>query len=282
MSDDEHWLHDMMLPTRVQSMVEAFLAAADAEVPALVEGLYLVGSVALDDVRPHRSDIDFVAVTTQRPDAANLVTLARIHADLQKRWRRPFFDGIYMTWTDLASDPTRLRHCPAAHEGRFESAGPGDMIAWHTRAQHGVRCRGPAVADLTVCTDPTALAAWTHANLDTYWQRRMLDRGAHLLTPAGLEGLSAWACEWYVTGVSRLHSTLATGGITSKEAAGMYALATFPVRWRRVIEEALHIRRAAGGRSLYRSPVTRRRDIRAFTAMVIADAHRSYTERGST
>jgi hypothetical protein len=134
------------------------------------------------------------------------------------------------------------------------------------------------VSDLTVWTDATALAAWTNDNLDMYWQRRVLDRGARLFTPYGLHGLTEWACEWCVTGVSRLHYTLATGAITSKEGAGIYALATFPARCRRVIEEALRIRRAAAGRSVYRSPLSRRRDVRAFTAMVIADAHRLYTE----
>ncbi len=271
----------MILPTPVQSVVDAFLEAVDAEAPGLVEGLYLVGSVALGDFRPHRSDIDFVAVTASRPDAARLAALERVHVRLQDRWRRPFFDGIYVTWSDLASDPTHLDHCPSAHEGRFQPDGPGDVIAWHTLAQHGVCCRGPAVADLTVWTDAAVLAAWTNENLDTYWQRRVLDGGARLLTPYGLIGLTEWACEWCVTGVSRLHYTLATSAITSKEGAGIYALATFPEQWRRVIEAALRIRRAAGGRSLYWSPLARRRDVRAFTEMVIADAHRLYTERGS-
>ena len=267
------------LPAGVQPVVDAFLAAVDAEVPSVVEGLYLVGSVALHDFRPHRSDIDFVAVTARLPDPASLTVLARIHAGLQARRRRPFFDGIYTTWSDLASDPARLGQCPSAHEGRFQPAGPGDLIAWHTLARHGIRCRGPAVRDITVWTDAAALAAWTNTNLDTYWQRRVLDPGARLLTPGGLAGLSNWACEWCVTGVSRLHYTLATGEITSKEGAGIYALATFPDCWRRVIEEALRIRRGAGGRSLYRSPLSRRRDVRAFTEMVIADAHRLYRER---
>src|SRR3712207_5710617 len=122
----------MSLPNPVAAVVDAFLEAADAEVPALVEGLYLVGSVALGDFRPHRSDIDFVAVMARRPDAASLRALERVHARLQERWRRPFLDGIYVTWNDLASDPTLLDHCPTAREGKLQPAGAGDLIAWHT------------------------------------------------------------------------------------------------------------------------------------------------------
>src|ERR671926_451105 len=102
----------MTLPAMVQSVVDAYLDAVDEEMPGLIEGLYLVGSVALQDFRPHRSDVDFVAVMSRRPDAASLAALALIHARLQKRWRRPFFDGIYVTRDDLASDPALLDHCP--------------------------------------------------------------------------------------------------------------------------------------------------------------------------
>lgn len=266
----------MTLPEQVQAVVETFFGMADAEIPGLVEGLYLVGSLALGDFRPHRSDIDFVAVTSGRPEAARLAALEHVHAQLQKRYRRPFFDGIYVTRNDLARPPASATGCPTAHEGRLTTDGRGDPVAWHTLAEHGVRCRGPAVADISVWTDMNVLAAWMNENLDTYWQRRVVDRGARLLSRYGLVSLSAWACEWCVTGVSRLHYTLATGAITSKEGAGIYALATFPPRWRRVIEEALRIRRGAQGRSLYRSPLARRRDVLAFSKMVIDDAHGLY------
>jgi hypothetical protein len=269
---------DMWLPHPVQTVTDAFLGMVDAQVPGLIEGLYFVGSIALNDYRTHRSDIDFVALMAHRPTPDELDTLTHIHTALQQRWRRPFFDGIYVTQLDLASDPQSLAHCPSAHEGRFLPASEGDIITWHTLAQHGLRVRGPAISPLTVWVDPTRLAAWTDQNLDAYWQRHVLDRGARLLTPSGLVGQSAWSCEWCVTGVSRLHYTLATGSITSKEGAALYVHATFPARWHRVLDEALRIRRADRRRSLYRSPFARRRDVRAFTAMVIADAHRLYKQ----
>jgi hypothetical protein len=141
--------------------------------------------------------------------------------------------------------------------------------------------RGVAVDELAVWTDADALAAWTDDNLDSYWRRRVLGPGARLLSPYGLVGLTEWACEWCVTGVSRLHHTLATGAMTSKEGAAAYALVTFPARWHRVIDEALRIRRGAAGPSLYRTRLARRRDVRAFTAMAIDDAHRLHRGRGS-
>jgi hypothetical protein len=103
---------------------------------------------------------------------------------------------------------------------------------------------------------------------------------------------------WIVLGVSRLHYTLATGEICSKEAAGLYARQTFLERWHRVVDESLRIRRAdrarpdaasacaefaadlrirsAGDLSLYRTPIDRRRDAISFGEMVITDAHERY------
>ena len=253
MGNGENALLNMDIPASVHTIVSAYLQAVDAAVPCLLEGLYLVGSVALGDFRAHRSDIDFVALTPARLDAAQVRALSEVHSRIGKRWRRPYFDGIYATWADLAADPRRLDRCHVAHEGRLAPAGEGDLIAWFTLARHGVAFRGPVVESLRVWSDAAALAEWTDRNLDDYWQRRVLDRGASLFTRAGLVGLGAWYCEWCVTGVSRLHYTLATGDVISKYGAASYALATFAPRWSRVIEEALRIRRAGSGRSLYRS-----------------------------
>lgn len=269
----------MGLPTPVQATVDAYRRALHDEAPGLVEGLYLVGSVALDDFQPHTSDIDFVAVTASRLQPRQVEALGRVHAALRARQRRPFFDGVYVTWDDLATDPAQLDPGPSVHEGRLKAQDRGERnpITWHTLAQQGVACCGPSPAALAIWQNRERLAAWTNDNLDAYW-RRLLDRSQRIGSLYGLMGLSAWACAWCVLGVTRLHYTLASGQITSKCGAGLYALETFPKRWHRVVEEALRIRRGAGGRSLYRFPWARRSEVFSFTAWVIEDAHRLYAE----
>lgn len=144
-------------------------------------------------------------------------------------------------------------------------------------------------------TDADALAKWMADNLDRYWCR-LRDRASHLLSPWGLATLTSYGTVWVVTGVGRIHYSLATGDITSKTGAALYALDAFAPQWRRLINESLRIRRAdqarptlssavAGWRefaavgrdaqrSLYPTPLARRRDVLAFTDAVIADAHR--------
>lgn len=290
------------LPSTVDAVVDAYLQVIDADAPGLVEGLYLTGSVALGDFRPRTSDIDFVAVTASRPDAGAHAALARAHSRLRNVWPRPYFDGAYVTWDDLARDLAAAGRRPYSYNGRFHTTGNlADPIAWHTLARAGIPCRGPQPGALDIRADARDLAVWTLNNLDTYW-RRLLDQSSRLTHPQSLVALTSWGAAWIVLGVPRLHYTLATGGICSKDAAGEYARQTFPDRWHRVVDEALRIRRADRARpdprsalaelasdlrvwtragdpdSLYATPLGRRRDAIAFGRMVVADARRRFRQ----
>jgi hypothetical protein len=275
---------------KVDAIVETYLSVADVEAPGLVEGLYLEGSAALDDYQPVTSDVDFVAVTAAQPP---FEILERIHTRLGAH---PF-EGVYLTWDDLRRNPADLGVRPQAHAGKIDAQGGVNPITWHTLAHYGVTCRGPKPAELDVWTDPAALAAWTDANLDRYW-RRLVTRASHLISPWGLATLGGYGAVWIVTGISRLHYTLATGDITSKTGAGRHALEAFPERWHRVINEALRLREddtaqpsfgslvsglgehfGTPRRSLYASPFERRSDVLAFADQAIVAAHELYAAR---
>jgi len=145
------------------------------------------------------------------------------------------------------------------------------------------------------------LAHWTLDNLDSYW-RPILSGSSGVLNRQSVIALTSYGSAWIALGISRLHYTLATGEICSKDAAGRYALQTFPEPWHRVLNEGLRIRRAdraradlasalaeitadlhlrsdGDGGSLYRTPFARRRDVLAFGNMVVADAFRRYARK---
>ncbi|HLL68309.1 MAG TPA: nucleotidyltransferase domain-containing protein [Micromonosporaceae bacterium] len=257
----------------IADVTAAYLDAVDTEAPGLVQGLYLVGSAAVGDFRPGASDIDFVAVSAQPVAEQGVAALRRAHTTLAARHPRPHFDGIYVTWADLAGEPSRVQPGAGAHEGRVHRRADGgwDPVAWHTLAECGVPIRGPGRADVPVWTDRTALIAWCRQNLTEYWQP-WLRGSSRLVSRPGLVALSPWAAAWGVLGVSRLHYTIATGAITSKAGAGGYARQTFHRRWWPVLDECLRIRSGGGGRSLYRSVLRRRRDALDFVAMAIDSA----------
>lgn len=252
----------------VRAVADRYLALVDEAAPGLVKGLYLVGSVALDDFRPGSSDIDFVAVVGAPPGPDAAAALRTAHRRLSRSSRRPYFDGLYVTWDELARDPAGALPGPSVHEHRFTPRERHERhpVTWHTLAEHGVAVRGPDRTDLAVWTDRDRLTAWTLENLNDYW------RGWP--ARAGIVGLSAWGTCWSVLGVSRIDHTLRTGAITSKHRAGLHALANFPERWRPIVQEALRIRTGARRRSFYRNPLTRRGDMLAFLDHVIDEANR--------
>jgi predicted nucleotidyltransferase len=215
-------------------VVDAYLGRVDAAAPGLVEGFYLVGSLALGDYRPGTSDVDFVAVTRRSsvPEVAG-------------RWR--LLDGVYTTWEELATDAAR------------------DPVAWHTLKRCGVRVRGPEPPELTIATDRSTLDSWCRANLDGYWRRWRRDAGRPL-SRRWLAGLGTWGQAWAVLGVSRLHYTIATGDITSKSGGGRYALSVFPSRWHPIVTDCLATRQG-GASSLPR--LVRHRETLAFLDMAL-------------
>jgi hypothetical protein len=248
-----------------------YLALADEDLPDRIEGLYLAGSVALDDFRPDQSDVDFVAVTAERLSPAELEALDSVHRRLAERTPEPWFSGVYVTWDELAGDPRQIEDVPAHHEGRFQATGGFDAnpVQWLTLRTHTVAVRG--TESPTVWTDADAVSQWTLDNLATYW-RSWVGRQQKLVR--GSMMLSDRALTWGVLGVPRLHYTLATGEVTSKAGAGEYALSTFGERWTPIVTEALRVRLGEGEQSdgYRRRPLTRRRDALDFVTHVIADA----------
>ncbi|MFC5665153.1 nucleotidyltransferase domain-containing protein [Kitasatospora misakiensis] len=259
----------------VHEIADAYLALVDAAAPGLVEGLYVVGSTALGDFHPSRSDIDFVAVSAEPLTAAQLAGVERAHARLAVRYPRPAFDGPYLTWHELAGSPAQAAPGPHVFGGtvRRRVRTGRTPVLWHTLAQHGVTLCGPRAQELMIDTAPGELAAWAVGNLEEYW-RPWVRRSSRLASRPGLACLSAGGPAWGVLGVSRLHYTLATGRIASKRGAGEYARAVFDDRWHRIVDECLRIRDGGRRRSLYPNPFTRRADALAFTGMAIESARR--------
>jgi len=229
-------------PDQVRTVTSQHLDLVDEVLPGLVEGLYLHGSIGFGEWYDGRSDVDFVAVTAERPDEATVAALREVHARVGETFPRPSYDGLYVTWADLARPPADCPDVPcslpSAHGGEWK-VGRFDLspVTWHELAWHGVHVRGPALEDVDVWTDTDALRAYSHANLTDYWARQVPLLRQHPEDAARPDIVS-----WFVLGVPRLHHAIATGRLTSKDGAGHHAVATFGERWRPVVAEAMAYR----------------------------------------
>ena len=257
------------LPAEVVELVGRYLTLVDDRLPGAVDGLYLVGSLALDDYRAGQSDIDFVAVTRDPLDDAACDQLQLVHTEL----RPPLnFDGIYVTRDELAADPAAAR-APSAHEGRVSRSGgfEANPAVWRLLAQRGIPVRGPELGRLDVWSDPEAVRRWSLDNLNGYWAG-LAARWRAAVPPRELV-VHHYGLPWLVLGVARVHHTIVTGDITSKSGAGHWALAHSDERWHPVVTTCLALR---GGESmaLYDRPEAVWTDGLDFAEVSIADALR--------
>ncbi|HEX6506934.1 MAG TPA: nucleotidyltransferase domain-containing protein [Chloroflexota bacterium] len=253
----------------ITSLTARYLQLADEALPGRIEGLYIVGSVALGDYQAGRSDIDFVTVLRSELSSEELAAVERVHRLLGIPIPKPWFDGIYVTWEDLTRNPQEITVAPHTHEGRFErSRGfEANPSVWITLGHHSHAIRGPAPP--AVWHDVDVVRSWNVGNLNSYW-RGLVKRGRQFIPHIG-DHIVEQAVVWCVPGVSRMHYTIATGDTISKADACRYALAMFPERWHTLIGEAQALQ--AGERPSRRPARSRQHELADFMEFVINDAN---------
>jgi len=273
-----------MLPPLVERSVGRYLSHVDRLLPGRVTGFYVVGSTALGAYRERRSDIDFVAIVDGDLGPAGLRRLRVQHAWSAagtgtlaiRRGRSPLTgtcNGYFIRAGDLAAPVTGIVPV-AGHVGHtFKvAAGSSDIspVGWKVLAERGIAVRGPEPDSLPLDPQLDLMTSWNLTNLDRYW-RPWAEQSQR--TPGRFRLQPRWSTAWGVLGAPRLHRSIATGDVISKEDAGTYALDVFPARWHPLIGDALAYWREEPG-SLRLSADERRHRTAEFVLDVIADAHR--------
>jgi Domain of unknown function (DUF4111) len=251
-----------VLPDPAARVVNRFLARLDRAAPRAVGGFYVVGSIALAGFRAGRSDIDFVATLDRPLSPAELNALRSVH---RRSWAEGVIrgfaspphswplacNGMFLRAADLALPPLALPPLavtPVAAQvaGRF-AIGPRrgfdrNPVTWWTLAHKGIAVRGPSPEQLDIHLDDAGLRKWTAANLVSYWRpwaAAIAGSGTRAwpvrLTHLHARRLTAWG----VLGTARMHATICSGTVISKEQAGEYALDVFDAGWHPVLHDAL-------------------------------------------
>lgn len=216
------------MPATVVAALGAWLAAHDDEAPGVIEGLYVVGSVALDDWTSH-SDVDVVAVVADPSDPDLFDALARAHRLVQER-AAAAVDGPYVAWGDLVVPPMALQR-PWVLDGEFHVDGESfeiNPVTWYTLETYGIAVRGDSPGQLGVHVDVDERRAWVRENLQTYW--RGVGERLRSAIEAEPERRTATSdvLEWVALGVARMLYTWETGDVASKSAAGQWVAERAP------------------------------------------------------
>jgi hypothetical protein len=231
----------------VEMALATYLDTVDAVAPGLVEGLYVVGSYALNDWIDGASDIDIVAVTAEPATNDDFELLRTAHGRLSELQQEPHINGPYLAWGDLVIEPATGLHRPwklakeLHHDGDCFEINP---ILWYSLARYGITVRGPSPQSLHIPTDTEARVRWVVGNLQSYWAdvARQVEQACDGDQPATFESA---AMVWCTLGSLRLHYTAFTGDVTSKRGAGEYGLRVTPPALHAVIRSAM-AQRAAG------------------------------------
>src|SRR5688500_2815095 len=156
------------LPCEVSATMSAYARLVDDKLPERIRGLYLAGSLALDDYRPGRSDIDFVAVSDTALQPSELEMLRRVHTELRRTMPGPELGGVYLTWPALSVALVGLS-VPDCLRGRFEAKGafPVNPVTWCFLHRLPLPLRGPAKP--VVHHDDQMLREWCREWLRSYW-----------------------------------------------------------------------------------------------------------------
>ena len=158
-------------------------------------GLYLGGSLALGDFNPHRSDIDFTAVTVDELPPETIVALEEMHTRLWAtgtKWAMRL-DGSYVPQQVLRRWTSDDTPCPFVEADRFCVTNQGSaVIQRHIIREYGVVVAGPSPHILIDPVDADDLRTGMRDMLEKWWT-----------------ALIAWALAWpHETKSSHLASTL--------------------------------------------------------------------------
>jgi hypothetical protein len=232
----------------VATALGTYLEIVDSTVPGLVEGLYVVGSYALDDWQPGRSDIDIVAVLAEPATDEDFGGLRTAHALLNEHQPRPYINGPYVAWSDLLSAPATGLHRPWMLDGELHHDGDSfeiNPITWYTLATYGVTVRGPAAEKLNIWHEVEDRVRFVIDNLSTYWHQLAESVVEACEQPDSSFDLASF--EWCALGALRLHYTAFTGDVTSKRGAGEYGIVVTPDYLHDVLLAALDARATGEG-----------------------------------
>jgi hypothetical protein len=227
-----------VIPSEVVTIVERWLAHHDALAPGLVEGLYLVGSLALGDHQPG-SDVDVVAFTAEPASDDDAALLHAAHLAALSEAPEPPVDGPRVAWGDVTVPPTPL-HRPWTLDGAFHHDAECfeiNPITWYVLATSGIAVRGPEASELSIALDAEERRSFVRENVDTYW-RSLADDLDAAAADRSRSSFRAGIVPWSVLGVARMLVTARTGDVVSKSAAGQWLVGALPEH-RAVVDLAL-------------------------------------------
>ncbi|MCR8644407.1 DUF4111 domain-containing protein [Paenibacillus sp. N1-5-1-14] len=238
-----------MLPQVVDRVMQK-LSIELSKTHLSVESIYLYGSVALGDYKDGSSDIDFLVLLKEAPQASDIDAISAAHQEVDQAYPHLEIMGTYLHLEDVGKPTHEQSSIVTYFSKQVHADGKGaDMnpITWWILKHHGVRVYGVEQSfDYEV--DEKVLVDYVLHNMNSYWVgwiERLESQLAnlHLIDQESVTQQLDETVEWCVLGMLRQLYTVKEKGVKSKTQAGTYGLSIMPKQWHGLIEEAIHIKR---------------------------------------
>lgn len=231
------------LPAPADKILSEFVERICAIEPDFITGIYITGSLALNDFYPYKSDIDFIVICRTHPDEKFATCVKKIHQSIAGKYRNPDLSGSYIALEALQNTSPENIPSLSFHENvmryqPFEMA----IISLAELNSNAITLFGSPATTLPVVINCEILNRFLYNNINTYWKSwikthsSLFERKMILITFPRFT-------EWSVLGVARQLYSLRTGKIVSKSEAGNYCLHHLPERFKHVISKAISIRK---------------------------------------
>lgn len=204
-------------------------------------GSYLQGSFAVGDADMH-SDVDFIVATHEQVTKEQQSELQALHERLfalDIPWAQ-HLEGSYVSKERLRRvDPSRAPFFyfdNGATRPAWDNHCNTAVVRWSLR-EHGVVLAGPPPIELVDPVSPDDLRAEVRSAMDEWasWGRASQAR----FEAYGRPGMSRWKQALLVLSFCRILHTVERGTVTSKRAAGEWALVALDASWGDLIQRAL-------------------------------------------
>jgi hypothetical protein len=231
------------LPQSANTIVAGFIDKLFAIRPNFVEGIYLTGSIPMNDFHPTKSDIDFLVFCNELPDEQIASQLKRMHQTTEKQFPKPNLSGVYLTSAAIETDePGKVKVLyydnGSMHYGAFEMA----IVNLSELKTNAITIFGVEADNWPINISRDKLNNFLHQNINSYWAKWVKQHNSWFSKKLILLLFPRFT-EWVVLGLARQLFTLKTGKIVSKTEAGYYCLECFPQKYHHVIKRAIEIRK---------------------------------------
>lgn len=195
-------------------------------------GMYIHGSLALDDFVPDRSDIDLVVVTKTKLQNTLIEKLKLMHEKINLNGMQyaQRMECIYIPITSLRNYSQEKTYFPCLHVGgEFYVDGFG-IIEKHVLRERGVVIKGPHPKTFIKPVPPHILKKAATKSLQDWWMPQLKDHSR-----LAKDDYQVYA----ILTMCRALYTIKNGDIESKSTAANWAKKMLNKKWSNLIDQAL-------------------------------------------